>query len=126
MTMLQTEFDFTLPRGYVDRSGTVHRKGRMRLATALDEIAPLRDPRVRQNQAYHTVILLARVITSLGTLPALDTGVIEGLFTADLAFLQELYRSKNELAETEAGMVRCPSCGEQFVPVGQEEGAVPF
>jgi hypothetical protein len=100
MTMLQTEFDFTLPRGYVDRNGTVHRKGRMRLATALDEIAPLRDPRVRQNQAYHTVILLARVITNLGTLQALDTGVIEGLFTADLAFLQELYRSKNELVET--------------------------
>jgi len=126
MTMLQTEFDFTLPRGYVDRTGTVHRKGRMRLATALDEIAPLRDPRVRQNQAYHTVILLARVITSLGTLQALDTGVIEGLFTADLAFLQELYRSKNELVETEAGMVRCPSCGEQFAPVVQEEGAGPF
>ncbi len=64
------------------------------------------------------------MITSLGTLQALDTGVIEGLFTADLAFLQELYRSKNELVETEAGMVRCPSCGEQFAPV--EEGAVPF
>jgi hypothetical protein len=125
MTMLQTEFEFTLPRGYVDRNGTVHRKGRMRLATALDEIAPLRDPRVRQNQAYHTVILLARVITNLGTLPALDTGVIEGLFTADLAFLQELYRSKNELVEAE-GMVRCPSCGEHFAPLGQEEGALPF
>ncbi|MGE0059390.1 MAG: phage tail assembly protein, partial [Dehalococcoidia bacterium] len=109
--MLQTEFDFTLPRGYVDRSGTVHRKGRMRLATALDEIAPLRDPRVRQNQAYHTVILLARVITGLGTLPGIDTGVIEGMFTADLAFLQELYRARNELLDTAEGMVRCPSCG---------------
>jgi hypothetical protein len=125
--MLQTEFDFTLPRGYVDRNGTVHRKGRMRLSTALDEIAPLRDPRVRQNQAYHTVILLARVITGLGTLPAIDTGVIEGLFTADLAFLQELYRNKNELVETQAGAVRCPSCGEEFVPLGQEEGVTaPF
>jgi hypothetical protein len=122
--MLQTEFDFTLPRGYIDRSGTVHRKGRMRLATALDEIAPLRDPRVRQNQAYHTVILLARVITSLGTLPAIDTGVIEGLFTADLAFLQELYRSKNEFTETEEGMVRCPSCGDEFAPVAQAMEAV--
>jgi hypothetical protein len=126
--MLQTEFDFTLPRGYVDRGGTIHRKGRMRLATALDEIAPLRDPRVRQNQAYHTVILLARVITSLGTLAAIDTGVVEGLFTADLAFLQELYRSKNELVETEAGMVRCPACGEQFEPVDarEEVASAPF
>jgi hypothetical protein len=114
---LQTEFDFTLPRGYVDRNGTVHRKGRMRLATAVDEIAPLRDPRVRQNQAYHTIILLARVITHLGTLPAIDTAVIEGLFTADLAFLQELYRVKNELVEPEVGQVRCPSCGEHFTPM---------
>ena len=116
MTNLQTEFDFTLPRGYVDRSGTVHRKGRMRLATAMDEITPLRDPRVRQNQAYHTIILLARVVTQLGTLPSVDTGVMEGLFTADLAFLQELYRTKNELVG-DAGEVRCPSCGEHFVPL---------
>jgi predicted Zn finger-like uncharacterized protein len=114
---LQTEFEFTLPRGYVDRSGTVHRKGRMRLATAVDEIAPLRDPRVRQNQAYHTIILLARVITHLGTLPAIDTAVIEGLFTADLAFLQELYRVKNELVGPGEGEVRCPSCGDVFTPV---------
>jgi hypothetical protein len=120
MTALQTEFDFTLPRGYVDRSGTLHRKGRMRLATAADEIIPLRDPRVRQNQAYHTIILLTRVITQLGTLPAIDTGVIEGLFTADLAFLQELYRQKNELI-VEEGHVRCPACGEQFVPMAEEE-----
>jgi len=122
--MLQTEFDFTLPRGFVDRGGTVHRRGRMRLATALDEIAPLRDPRVRQNQAYHTIILLARVVTQLGTLPAIDTGVIEGLFTADLAFLQELYRGKNELLEEQEGMVRCPSCGEQFALLVAEEEAV--
>ena len=114
---LQTEFDFTLPRGYVDRSGTVHRRGRMRLATAADEIAPLRDPRVRQNQAYHTIILLTRVITQLGTLPMIDTSVIEGLFTADLAFLQDLYRTKNELVGPEDGQVRCPSCGEHFVPL---------
>ena len=118
MTNLQTEFDFTLPKGYVDRSGTLHRKGRMRLATAMDEITPLRDPRVRQNQAYHTIILLARVVTHLGTLPSVDTGVIEGLFTADLAFLQELYRTRNELVDPEAGEVRCPSCGEHFVPLG--------
>jgi hypothetical protein len=118
--MPQTEFEFTLPRGYVDRNGTVHRKGRMRLATALDEIAPLRDPRVRQNQAYHTIILLARVVTALGTVPVIDTATIENLFTADLAFLQELYRTKNELAGTD-GMVRCPSCGEEFAPLEMEE-----
>ena len=117
MTSLQTEFDFILPKGYVDRSGTVHRKGRMRLATAMDEITPLRDARVRQNQAYHTIILLARVVTELGTLPSVDTGVMEGLFTADLAFLQELYRTKNELVGPDAGEVRCPSCGEHFVPL---------
>ncbi|HWO73478.1 MAG TPA: phage tail assembly protein [Dehalococcoidia bacterium] len=115
--MLQTEFEFTLPRGYVDRAGNLHRKGRMRLATAIDEIAPLRDPRVRQNSAYHTIILLTRVITQLGTLPAIDTGIVEGLFTSDLAFLQELYRQKNELAADEAGTVRCPSCGERFQPM---------
>jgi predicted Zn finger-like uncharacterized protein len=124
VTNLQTEFDFILPRGYVDRSGTVHRKGRMRLATAMDEITPLRDPRVRQNQAYHTIILLARVVTELGTLPSVDTGVMEGLFTADLAFLQELYRTKNELVGPDAGEVRCPACGEHFVPLADSAEAV--
>jgi hypothetical protein len=127
--MLQTEFEFTLPRGYVDRAGNVHRKGRMRLATAIDEIAPLRDPRVRQNHAYHTIILLTRVVTQLGSLPAIDTGVIEALFTSDLAFLQELYRQKNELTADESGTVRCPSCGEQFQPIelGEEsEYAAPL
>src|SRR5215207_7761967 len=74
---LQTEYEFTLPRGYVDPSGDLHRKGVMRLATAIDEIAPLRDPRVRANQAYLTVVLLARVVTQLGTLSDVSTGVIE-------------------------------------------------
>jgi len=95
---LQTEFDFVLPRGYVDSNGTLHRKGRMRLATALDEIAPLRDPRVRSNQAYLVIILLARVITKLGTLEIIDTGTIENLFSADLAFLQDFYRKINEVS----------------------------
>lgn len=98
---LQTEFDFTLPRGYVDGEGAVHKKGRMRLATAMDEIAPLRDPRVRSNQAYLVIILLSRVITKLGTVEIIDTGVIENLFSADLAFLQDLYRKINELDPTE-------------------------
>lgn len=95
---LQTEFEFTLPRGYVDKSGTLHRKGRMRLATAFDEIAPLRDPRVKANQAYIVIILLARVLTQLGTVEVIDTEVIENLFTADLAFLQDFYRSINEVS----------------------------
>lgn len=129
--MMDTEFEFVLPRGYVDRAGNVHRKGRMRLATAIDEIAPLRDPRVRQNPAYHTVILLTRVITRLGSMPSIDTGTIEGLFTVDLAFLQEFYRQKNELTDDAMGQVRCPACGEHFIPfsdAADEEatGPTPF
>lgn len=94
---LQTEFEFTLPRGYVDGEGNLHKKGRMRLATAMDEIAPLRDPRVRANQAYLVIILLARVVSQLGTVEVIDTGVIENLFSADLAFLQDFYRKINEV-----------------------------
>ncbi|BDI34276.1 hypothetical protein CCAX7_63270 [Capsulimonas corticalis] len=98
---LQTEFEFTLPRGYVAPDGTLHRKGRMRLATAMDEIAPLRDPRVKANQAYLVIILLARVITQLGTVEVIETGVIENLFSADLTYLQNLYRRINELEPDE-------------------------
>jgi hypothetical protein len=96
-TGLQTEFEFTLPRGFVGPDGTLHRKGLMRLATAMDEIAPLRDPRVKANQAYLVIILLARVITKLGSVEIIDTGVIENLFSADLTYLQNLYRRINEL-----------------------------
>ena len=96
---LQTEFDFTLPRGYVSPDGRLHKKGRMRLATAMDEIAPLRDPRVRANQAYLVIILLARVVTQLGDVEVIDTGVIENLFSADLAFLQDFYRKINEIGD---------------------------
>jgi len=88
---LQTEFPFTLPKGYVDRDGTLHRDGVMRLATARDEIEPLRDVRVRDNEAYLTIIVLTRVITRLGSLPSVDTGVIDNLFAADLLYLQDLY-----------------------------------
>ena len=110
---LQTEFDFTLPRGYVDKDGNLHRKGVMRLATAIDEISPLRDPRVRQNQAYLTIILLARVITKLGTLSDVNPGVVEGMFSADLSYLQALYRRVNENAST-AITATCPDCGHEF------------
>ncbi len=88
---LQTEYSFTLPKGYVDSSGTLHRKGTMRLATARDEIAPLRDRRVIENEAYLTVVILSRVITKLGTLDEVTTKTIEELFTADLSYLQDLY-----------------------------------
>jgi hypothetical protein len=110
---LQTEFEFTLPRGYVDREGNLHRKGVMRLATAIDEIAPLRDPRVKANQAYLTIILLSRVITKLGNLSDINPGVIENLFTADLAYLQEFYRRINEEGST-AIPVTCPECNAEF------------
>ena len=111
--VLRTEFAFTLPRGYVDGDGRIHREGVMRLATARDEIAPQRDPRVRENEAYLTVILLSRVITRLGTVPSIDPSVIEGLFAADLAFLQDLYRRINQEGHTQAA-VTCPSCQHQF------------
>jgi hypothetical protein len=102
---LQTEFDFTLPKGYVDRQGALHRDGRMRLATAADEIMPLRDPRVKANPAYLTVIVLSRVVTRLGALDELSPPVIEGLFVEDLAFLQQLYRRING----EDGMEEAPA-----------------
>jgi len=91
-----TEIEFELPKGYVDESGTLHRRGTMRLATAADEILPLRDPRVQQNEAYLAVIVLSRVITRLGSLPDIHPGVIEGLFAADLGFLQRLYERFND------------------------------
>jgi hypothetical protein len=88
---LQTEFPFTLPKGYVDKSGTLHREGVMRLATARDEIEPLRDARVQENEAYLTVIVLSRVVTQLGTHPQVTPATIENLFVDDLAFLQDFY-----------------------------------
>lgn len=111
--MLQTEFAFELPRGYVDGAGDAHRQGRMRLATARDEIMPLRDPRVRDNETYLTVLLLSRVVTELGTLPEVTPAVIEGLFASDLAFLQDLYRRVNQEGHTQA-TVTCPSCAHEF------------
>jgi hypothetical protein len=110
---LRTEFPFVLPRGYVDRRGRVHREGRMRLATARDEIAPQADPRVRENPAYLTVLLLARTITGLGGVQHVDTEVVEGLFAGDLAFLQDLYRQVNARGDTRAD-VRCPQCQHGF------------
>src|SRR5262245_47188841 len=97
----QTEIEFELPKGYVDDTGTLHRRGTMRLATAADEILPLRDPRVQQNEAYFVVIVLARVITRLGSLPDIHTGVIEGLYASDLSYLQRLYDKLNAIDSDE-------------------------
>ncbi len=110
---LRTEFDFTLPTGYVDGDGNVHREGRMRLATAMDEIAPLRDSRVKANQAYLTIAILARVITKLGTVDPINTDVVEKLFTADLAYLQDLYRRLNTSGSSQI-TVTCPECSHTF------------
>lgn len=110
---LQTEFEFVLPFGYVDATGTVHRDGVMRLATAMDEIAPLRDPRVQQNEAYLVIILLARVITRLGTITQVTPAVIESLYTGDLAFLQRFYRQINETGSSRIE-VSCPACSQQM------------
>ena len=110
---LVTEFPFTLPRGYVDDAGAVHREGVMRLATARDEIMPLRDPRVRDNEAYLTVLLLSRVVTKLGDLEQITPGVVEGMFATDLSFLQDHYRRINTEGTPRAA-VRCPSCEHGF------------
>ena len=110
---LQTEFEFTLPRGYIDQDVNLHRQGVMRLATAMDEIAPLRDLRVRGNQAYLVIILLSRVIVKLGKLTEINTGIIENLFAADLAYLQAFYRSINEEGASLI-QVTCPECKAKF------------
>jgi hypothetical protein len=112
-TGLRTEYPFTLPRGYVDEHGTVHRTGVMRLATARDEITTQSDQRARANPAYLTVLLLERTVTSLGELPAVDTFVVENLFASDMAFLQDLYRRVNSEGHTEVA-VDCPHCGKGF------------
>ncbi|WP_158893772.1 phage tail assembly protein [Amycolatopsis anabasis] len=112
-TGLRTEYPFTLPRGYVDEHGTVHREGVMRLATARDEITAQSDQRGKQNPAYLTVLLLERTVTALGGLGGVDTFVIENLFASDLAFLQDLYRRINADGHTEVS-VDCPHCGAGF------------
>jgi hypothetical protein len=110
---LQTEFPFTLPIGYPDAEGRRHRDGVMRLATAYDEIAPMKDPRVQVNPGYLVVILLSRVITRLGDVAEINPKVIEGLFAGDLAFLQDLYRRINENGHHRLA-VTCPQCEKAF------------
>jgi hypothetical protein len=110
---LVTEFNFELPVGVVDSTGTVHRDGVMRMATARDEILPLRDPRVRDNEAYLTVLLLSRVVVRIGTIDTITPPIIEGLFAPDLAFLQDIYRRVNQEGHTQAS-VQCPTCKSEF------------
>jgi hypothetical protein len=109
----RTEIEFTLPLGYVDETGRVHRDGAMRLATALDEVQPRADPRVISNQAYVSILLISRVLTRLGSISPVPVQVVERLFSADFAYLQDLYMRVNDaggtLAETE-----CPACGTRF------------
>ena len=111
----KTEFEFTLPKGYVDDEGNLHRKGVMRLATAKDEIVPLQDFRVKNNRAFLVIILLSRVITKLGDMKegTVNTGVVESFFSADLSYLQEFYRQINESGTANVG-AKCPSCGQEF------------
>ena len=121
---LQTEFEFTLPRGLVDDQGNLHKRGVMRLATALDEIAPMRDPRVQANEAYLNILLLARVITRIGTLREINSGTIERLFSVDMAYLQEFYRRINQTGHL-FQPVKCPHCEQEFeveyAPLGGED-----
>ncbi len=125
--MLQTEYQFTLPLGYVDGEGNLHREGVMRLATAFDEIAPLKDPRVHSNSAYLLIILLSRVITKLGNIEQVNPKVIENLYAADLAYLQDLYRRLNEHGNMHIH-AQCPHCEKEFdmeIETVGEYGATP-
>jgi hypothetical protein len=119
--VFQTEVEFTLPLGYVDAEGTLHRDGTMRRATAADEILPLRDARVQANPAYLVVILLSRVVTRLGGVGQVTPKTIEGLFAADLAYLQELYNRLNGPADGRPPVV-CPHCQQAFVPEADGAG----
>lgn len=119
--MISTEFDFVLPRGYVDEEGTIHREGKMRLASAADEILPSKDPRVQANVDYLVIIIMSRVVTRLGTVPFINTKVIEGLFSTDLAYLQALYDRINGYGGQQKKVI-CPHCKTGFdAEIGPDE-----
>lgn len=117
---LQTEFEFVLPKGYIDREGNLHRSGVMRLATAADEILPMKDPRAKQNPAYLAIIVLSRVISRLGSLEMITPKVIEDMFSGDVAYLQDFYQRINQNGHT-AVTAQCPRCETRF-----EVDTVPF
>lgn len=120
--MQQTEFPFVLPQGFIDNEGNLHREGIMRLSTAYDEIAPMRDPRVQTNPGYLVIILLSRVITQLGKVQTITPKLIEGLFSGDLIFLQDFYQRINQNGHSRL-LVTCPHCQGEFqvetVPMGE-------
>lgn len=120
MKAFQTEFEFTLPMGYTDEGGNLHKQGTMRLATAGDEILPMKDPRVQQNPSYLSVILLSRVVTRLGDLKIITPKVIEELFSGDFTFLQEMYGRTNQNGSDSINTV-CPKCDHKF---GMEIGSM--
>jgi hypothetical protein len=119
--MLTVEHEFELPKGYVDPEGNLHRKGAMRLATAADEILPMKDPRVQGLPAYLIVILLSRVVVRLGTLTQINPGVIERLFAEDVGFLQDMYNRINGLVPARS-LVQCPQCAHRFEVEGARAG----
>ena len=119
---LQTMYPFRLPKGYVDGEGTLHREGRMRLATAGDELGAMRDPRAKADESYVNVLVLSRVVTMLGTLPEVTPEIIEGLFVSDMEFLQDMYDTINK-ADKPQIQVTCPHCGKQFVDTINFQGA---
>lgn len=112
--VFQTEVEFTLPRGYMDGDGTLHREGMMRLATAADEILPLKDPRVQSNPAYLTIIVLSRVVTKLGGLPDVNPHIIQNLYASDVSYLQAIYQKLNSDGEAATAAVVCPRCEHEF------------
>jgi hypothetical protein len=124
--MLRTEHDFTLPCGYIDAEGNLHRRGVMRLATALDEVEPLQDARVRANSAYLGILLLSRVLLRLGTISPVSVETVSRLFSADFVYLQELYLQINS-GQSSIVETRCPECGARFALdlAQREEGASP-
>lgn len=120
---LQTVYPFRLPKGYLDGEGILHREGQMRLATAGDELSALRDPRVKADESMMNVLLLSKVVTSLGTLTEVTPQVMEGLFVGDLEFLQNMYETINKVDNPKI-QVTCPKCGHQFTDALNFQGAV--
>ena len=110
---METVYDFTLPKGYMDGSGEIHRRGKMRLATAGDEISATRDPRVLSNPSYLTIVILSKVITEIEGVQSVSATLVEKLFTADLAYLQDMYQRINDI-EPPLMQCVCPDCGKTF------------
>ena len=114
---MTTVYEFELPKGFVDSTGEIHKRGKMRLATAGDEISATRDPRVLSNPSYLTIVILSKVIVELEGVTAIVPNTIERFFTADLAFLQDMYQRINDVAPPVMTAV-CPDCGKRFeVPI---------